>query len=637
MKIKQYLIPGVILLVVLGTLFLISIRNNQRAMLEFFEEEARSFLSLMAQSQENSIFVEGELEGVIVENLMNIVSYLNEIDYDQNNLDKVRYNFDINSVVVYDLKNKKVIIRSGDPYEIDYKNIHSSEKFRYYYFSVLNEKYIRFIYKTLNKCYQFELSAGVIKQFSQEYGISKILNQLKENPLVQYLVLQDLKGIIFATTNVAALSRIESDTVLLKALNNQEEVTRITTFGGKNVLEVARPFIVNDEVVGMFRVGMNLDNYYRHLRNTNVQLAMVFVVLFTAGICIFAVFLKYQNFMVREQFFARILGAVDEGILVVDNRGRIIGVNRMFSKITEMPENTIFNRKYGELFMDDPFSIDSVRRTASAIENEKEIFQKRIQYATYPMVDSKGMLMGTISVLHDVTLLRKYEKEQKERERLSFLGNLVANFAHEIKNPLNSLAIAAQRLQREFPVVSDEHTKLISVMLTQIDSLTHTVNDFLSLIRPQVKETQEFDLSRLIREIGTLIKEQAAQHQIAYVEQIPDNIVMVGDPEEIKRALLNLLLNAIESLVSANITNPEIEVSLMKDSDRVVIMVKDNGPGISESAQKRIFEPYYTTKKGGTGLGLYITHRIIQEHNGLIKVQSDICKGTTFTVVLPCQ
>ncbi len=636
MKVIQYLLLGIILLVILGVFLVSSIKSNQRAMLGFFEDEARSFLSLVAQSQENSIFAEGEFEEIITDNLKNIVSYLNDYGYTQNNLNKIRHNFGLSSILIYDSKKKRIILKSGDPYDIDYESITGSDKAKYYYFSVFNDKYIRLIYKTLNECFQFELSAEVIKRFSQEYGITKILSQMKENPLVQYLVLQDLEGIIFATTNVRALSRIESDSVLLKVINDRQEITRITSFGGKNVLEVARPFIVNDEVVGMFRIGMNLDNYYHHLRNTNFQLAVIFVVLLITGISIFAIFLRYQNFLVREQFYSRILGAVDEGILVVDNRGKIAGTNRMFSKITEMAENMLFNRKYTEIFSDDPFSINAVYNSGNVAEDEKEIFQKRIQYTTYPIIEPGGRFVGTISVLHDVTAIRKFEKEQKERERLSFLGNLVANFAHEIRNPLNGLAIAAQRLRREFPAANDEQNKLTTIMIKEIDSMTRILNDFLSLVRPQVKETQGFDLGQLIRDIGVLVKEQAAQHRIEYVERISDNVVVEGNPEEMKRALLNLLLNAVEVLASAELTKPEIEVSLKKEGNEVFIMVRDNGPGISASALKKIFEPYYTTKKGGTGLGLFIAHKIIQEHNGVIKVQSEVGKGTTFTIMLPC-
>lgn len=626
---------GIILLILLGMFFVLSIRSSQRSMLAFFEEEARSFLTLVARAQENSIFAEAELEDKTTDNLLSIVSYINEYGYNQESLDKIRQNFNLSSILIYDEIKRRLISKSGNPYEIDFQSLEDSKKIKFYYFSILNGKYIRFIYKTNQKIFQIELSAEEIKRFSQEYGIGKILNQMADNPLVQYLMLQDLQGIIFATPNIKTMPKIESDSTLLMALNNGEEITRITKFGNKKVLEIARPFIVENNIVGLFRIGMNLDNYYQHVKNTYLQLTLIFIILLIAGIFIFTIFIKYQNYQMREQFFSRILGAIDEGVLLVDDQGKITGINKMFSRIAEIQEGLLSNQHYNEKFRDDPFSVNLVQQTGTAVEEEKVIFQKIIQYATYPLFDLNKKFVGTISILHNVTKIRKQEEEQKEKERLSFLGNLVANFAHEIKNPLNGLAIAAQRLQREYPSQNEDYNKLTTIIIKEIDSMTRILNDFLSLVRPQIKEFQEFNLSQLIKEVGILIKEQSSPKGIKYNENIEEGIIYQASIEDIKRVLLNLLLNAMEAVSSVTDREPEIGILLQKGKTNLVIKITDTGPGIPAPALKKIFEPYYTTKKGGTGLGLFIAQKIIREHNGTIKVQSGFKKGTTFTVILP--
>ncbi|MGQ9701072.1 MAG: ATP-binding protein [bacterium] len=606
-------------------------------MLSFFEEEARSFLKIIALAQENSIFAEAEFEGRIADNLLSIISYIDEAGYDHQTLERMRQNFHLSSIVIYDEIQRKVISESGIPYAIDTISIEDEKKINYYYFSVLNKKFIRFIYRVNQRILQIELSAENIKRFSQEYGIGKILNQMADNPLVQYILLQDLQGIIFATPNIRTMPKIENDPALLKALNNGEEITRIINFGNKKVLEIVQPFVVEQNNIGLFRIGMNLDNYHQHVKNTYFQLAVIFIVLLIGGIFIFSIFYKYQDYQMRLQFFTHILGAIDEGVLLVDNKDKITGNNKMFSSITETQGTLLFNQHYSDKFNDDPFSINLVRQTGVPFEEEKEMFQKIVKYATYPIFDINKKLVGTISILHNVTELRKQEKEQEEKERLSFLGNLVANFAHEIKNPLNGLAIAAQRLQREYPSQNEEYGKLISIIIKEIDSMNRILNDFLSLARPQIKEYQTFDLSQLVKEVGMLIKQQLDQKGIRYNEKIEEGIVCEASAEDIKRVLINLLLNATEAVSSLVDRKPEISISLMHKAKNIVIEINDNGTGIPEAALKKIFEPYYTTKKGGTGLGLYIAQKIVNEHNGKIRAQSIQGKGTTFTVILPCR
>lgn len=635
MKTKNYLFIVIILIILLGLFFILSIRNSQRVMLSFFEEEARSFLKLIALAQENSIFAEAELEDKITDNLLSIISYINEYGYNQEILNRIRQNFYLSSIVIYDGAQKRVIRKSGNPYEIDIGSVQGEKNINYYYFSVLNEKYIRFVYRTNQRIFQIELSAEEVRRFSQEYGIGKILNQMADNPLVHYVLLQDLQGIIFATPNIKTMPRIDSDPVLLKALNNGEEITRIITFGNKKVLEIVQPFIVEKNMIGLLRIGMNLDNYYQHVKNTYVQLTLIFIVLLFAGTFIFAIFVKYQEYQMREQFFAHIFGEIEEGVLLIDNKGKITGCNRMFNRMTETSDSLLLNQHYNDKFNNDPFSVNLVQQTGTPVEEEKKIFQKIIRYTTYPIFYTNKKLAGTFSVLHDMTEMRRQEKEQKEKERLSFLGNLVANFAHEIKNPLNGLSIAAQRLQREYPQQNEEYSKLITIIIKEIDSMTKILNDFLSLVRPQVKEYQEFDLSQLTKDVGMLVKEQMNQKGIKYIENIETGIKCVASFEDIKRVLMNLLLNAVDAVSSLVEREPEITISLKRKKMYLVIEITDNGPGIPARALKKIFEPYYTTKKGGTGLGLYIAQKIINEHNGKIKVQSISGRGTTFSVILP--
>ena len=186
------------------------------------------------------------------------------------------------------------------------------------------------------------------------------------------------------------------------------------------------------------------------------------------------------------------------------------------------------------------------------IVDEKFIFGKNIQYSTYPLLDEKNKISGVISVLRDVTKIREFEREREEAERLKFLGNLVANFAHEIKNPLNGLSIATQRLIREFPSENKEYTRLTTTVKKEIESLNKILNDFLSLARPRIKEKNEFNLSVLIQDTLDIIREQAKHKKIILKENIKKGIKIIGNFEDFKRAVLNILLNAIPGLFTIN-------------------------------------------------------------------------------------
>lgn len=587
MKTKSYLLIAFILLALLGIFLIFNIVNSQRTMLAFFTEEARSFLNLIALAQENSIFAEAELEEKIIDNLLNLILYLTETNIRKESLDKIRQNFNLSSIVVYDPLDKKVVSSSGNPYGNDYDNYQSREIFKYHYFQVLNEKYIRLINRTEKFIFQVELSAEDIKKFSQEYGIAKILNQMAANPLINYVVLQDNEGIIFATPNVKIMPRIESDSSLLMAYQSGKEITRLINYGDKQVLEIVSPFIVEKEIVGLLRIGMNLDKYHQYLRSTYLQLVMVFVILFIAGIAIFIIFIRHQDFLIREQFFSHILGTIDEGILLVDENGKIKGINKMFGNITNIPESELINRQYEKIFEHDQFSVRLVQQSRTPVEEEKELFNKILKYTTYPLYTPDRKFTGTISILHDVTKIREQEKEQREKERLSFLGNLVANFAHEIKNPLNGLAIASQRLKIEFPSQNETYNHLVSAIIKEIEVMTRILNDFLAIARPQIKEKQEFDLSLLINDLSVLIKEQTEAKNVKFSALVDKNVFFMGNFDDIRRALINLLLNALEAVSTNPRSDSEIGISLKKGRKNITIKVWDNGPGIPPAALKK--------------------------------------------------
>jgi signal transduction histidine kinase len=634
MKPRRYFLLAIILLVILGIFLTLGIINSRRIMLDLIKEEARSLLTIVASTQENSIFAEGRFEDTNIEKLIHICNYIESANFDKNTLEKIRQHFDIHSIVIFNTQTGKKIATSGSPYKIIDDIFSRDEVIFFEYFTVAAKKYVRFVYRTESKIFHVEMSAEDIEAFRQEVGINKIMNQISMNPMVKYLVLQDKRGIIFATPNMHTITRIEDDSTLIDAIEQHVETSRITEFNNEHLLELIRPFVIDGESFGLLRIGISLDNYYRHVRSTERQLMLLFIILFGVGFVLFLLFMKYQSYLGLEELFTKTLGAVEDAVLMVDSKGTITGINKMFSIMSSFEEKMLVHQHYFSLFKNDPFDVDKVLHSGAKIVNETYVFNRNIQYATYPLLNEKNRVSGVIAVLRDVTKIREFEKEREETERLTFLGNLVANFAHEIKNPLNGLSIATQRLIREFPSGDKEYSRLTTTIKKEIESLNKTLNDFLSLARPRMSEKKIFSLSDLFHGALDILREQARDNAIILKEKIAKDVEFIGNAEDLKRALLNIMLNAVDSLSNVTDRQRELSVILTQHKKEIEVEIIDNGEGMREDEVEKIFTPYFTTKKGGTGLGLYIAHNILKQHNAKIDVESRRGKGTTFKIIM---
>jgi signal transduction histidine kinase len=259
------------------------------------------------------------------------------------------------------------------------------------------------------------------------------------------------------------------------------------------------------------------------------------------------------------------------------------------------------------------------------------------------LTSSAILVVGTLGVgvilTNQAAHFRKVQELEKavaRQERLAALGHLAAEVAHEVRNPLNAISMGLQRLQREFPpreaAARQEFDDISAVIRNEVKRLNQTIEDFLKLARPIKVQLQVCDINGLLREFETLMQEEAQsrgiQWQVSGASQLPS---LLADRGQLRQALLNLVLNALQA------TPPGGRVSLEADTagQQLRLRLRDTGSGIAPQALERIFDPYYTTKAGGTGLGLPIAQQIVQAHGGRIEVSSVVGQGSTFTVWLP--
>jgi two-component system sensor histidine kinase AtoS len=210
------------------------------------------------------------------------------------------------------------------------------------------------------------------------------------------------------------------------------------------------------------------------------------------------------------------------------------------------------------------------------------------------------------------------------------LGRLAASVAHEIRNPLVAIRSLVEIIGEEVQGDLKEH---VTVILGEVHRLNRVVVELLSMVKPEQAQMQIKELKDIINELIVLVRHEAARNGISIKTELPDfPCELRADPEKLKQAFLNIILNAIQAVGNGG----TIEIKIHKNENKIILDFINDGPEIEESVMAHIFEPFYTTKGNGTGLGLAITKKIVQLHNGKIEVQSNE-QSTVFTFLLPME
>lgn len=265
--------------------------------------------------------------------------------------------------------------------------------------------------------------------------------------------------------------------------------------------------------------------------------------------------------------------------------------------------------------------------TTGVLSQMERSQRRRYEQALLRLDESHRKLKEQTDVLFQT------EEQLRRADRLSALGELSAGMAHEIRNPLGSIKGAAEILRDDYGP-DEPKREFIHILLKETDRLNRIVQEFLGFARPKQPEFQQSDLNDAVESVLALTSQEAKKAGVKVEKRLDPSIGKRSlDAGLLKQAFLNLVLNAIQAMPSGGVLT--VESALGKDG--IAVRVSDTGEGISEEDRKKLFSPFFTTKRDGTGLGLAITYRIIRNHKGDIGVESELGKGTTFTVRLPVQ
>ena len=241
--------------------------------------------------------------------------------------------------------------------------------------------------------------------------------------------------------------------------------------------------------------------------------------------------------------------------------------------------------------------------------------------------------LGALLTLHDLESVREIESELELSRRMAAIGRLTSGVGHEVKNPINAIVVHLELLRNKLERTDDDralrHLEIIQSEIQRLDRVVQTLVDF---SRPVELQLREQDLREVVSSVLLLASAELETRNVEVASYLPDTPLMAKiDSDLMRQALLNVVLNGGQAMTGGG----RLEVRLAEDGRMASISIHDEGEGIPDDIRQRIFDLYFTTKREGSGIGLAMTYRILQLHNGQVDVESEAGKGTTFTLRLP--
>lgn len=347
-----------------------------------------------------------------------------------------------------------------------------------------------------------------------------------------------------------------------------------------------------------------------------------------------------------------ILDSMEQGVLIVDRRGKIEIFNASLEKMSGFSRESVIGRPLTEVFAREEWlgqlyerSIDHERSLTIHDQNLTNQEGKSIPVSVTisPLWVQRDRIRGTIIVFHDLSTIKAVQENLLRSDRLAYLGLVASGLAHEIKNPLAAIRGAAQLLAKDLDS-QQESTRCCQLIVEETDRMNRLLQELLSLGNPRTIEPRPVNVNRLLDESITLESKSSTNREVEFVKLFDPSLPEVlGDPERLKQVFINLIHNALDAMNrkgkieirSKFVTDSMKTIIKDKKSRSIVIEIKDDGPGFSLEEQEKIFIPFYTTKPKGTGLGLPLSLQIVKEHHGTMKVDSTPGEGTSFKVILP--
>jgi PAS domain S-box-containing protein len=333
----------------------------------------------------------------------------------------------------------------------------------------------------------------------------------------------------------------------------------------------------------------------------------------------------------------QIMANLQDGLMLFTGDSHVVLVSASVERFLGRPRRELLGRTVREIFSSDSvfgaLVLDAFKHRRPVVQREMESPNgKRVQVSLDFIQEEGGTQIGALLTMRDAESVRRIEDEIEMSRRLSASGRLTRGVAHEVKNPINAIVLHLQLLQSKLQQIDPDTRRHMDIIGSEIHRLDRVVQILVDFTRPRELHLEETDLRRLLEDVVSLAAPDAAQHAVNIVHELPSEPLFVKvDADFLKQAILNVVLNGVQAMPQGG----TLAVSARREDEIVITEIQDQGSGIPPEIQDKIFELYFTTKKGGSGIGLAQTYQIMQWHYGSLDFESVTGQGTKFRLRLP--
>jgi PAS domain S-box-containing protein len=327
---------------------------------------------------------------------------------------------------------------------------------------------------------------------------------------------------------------------------------------------------------------------------------------------------------------------LQDGLMLFTREYHVVLVSASVERFLGRPRGEMLGRNARDVFKGGtPLTallLDAFERRRPLMQREVESANGRRVQVSLDFIQEKSTQIGALLIIRDTESVRRLEDEIEMSRRLSASGRLTRGVAHEVKNPINAIVLHLHLLQNKLQQMDPGTRRHVDIIGSEIHRLDRVVQILVDFTRPRDLKLEEVDLRRVLEEVAALAAPDADQHAITIVRNLPDHPLTVkADLDFMKQAILNIVINGVQAMTDGG----QLTISAKRDEGMVVVEVQDTGSGIPREAQEKIFELYFTTKQGGSGIGLAQTYQVMQWHYGSVDFETVEGKGTKFRLCIP--
>ncbi len=349
-----------------------------------------------------------------------------------------------------------------------------------------------------------------------------------------------------------------------------------------------------------------------------------------------------EVFSALNENLNQILGNLQDGILLFTGDGRAVLVSEAARRFLQIERESILGLRAGEIFNR---STRLGLALGEAFDSSVNLVKKEIRTETGRRIqaslefihdDPTRQTLGALVTLHDLESVEEIESELELSRRMAAIGRLTSGVGHEVKNPINAIVVHLELLKTKLGGASEPAVRHLDVIDAEIHRLDRVVQTLVDFTRPVDLELCEQDLRPVIGDVLTLSAAELSTRNVILLSRLPDHPLTANvDADLLKQAVLNVIQNGAQAMPNGGSLQVVLEEDPAPGANIAVLRIADQGPGIPEEIRGKIFDLYFTTKSGGSGIGLAMTYRILQLHNGSIEVQSEPGRGTEFQLRIP--